>query len=218
MNLRRGQERTSPQSLSPFESDQVRKPATPRIAEGGLVEFRAWEDSPVHFPTAECENELASGSYFDELKDIFEELLIDFFEEIIPSSPVSPALPVSFSSSKFLQRPLYSLNSRPGSLSHLLNQPVPQPLLRCCPSAPRHLPRAVKICQVSSGHRLHPAQRNPCLRLQPLCPSLHLGSSLPPFSGLPCPSGSASRFVLCVQRCPSSRLPLYQLEPVVILL
>ncbi|CAM4656458.1 unnamed protein product [Leuciscus chuanchicus] len=110
LNLRRGQERTSPQSLSPFESDQVRKPATPRIAEGGLVEFRAWEDSPVHFPTAECEYELASGSYFDELKDIFEEFQVSPASPVFPEFPPRLPLPPPQSASSSAPPPLLSFS------------------------------------------------------------------------------------------------------------
>ncbi len=43
--------------------------------------------------------------------------LIDFFGEVSPKAPVSPAS-----------------NSHPASLSHLLSQPVPQPQVGCPPT------------------------------------------------------------------------------------
>ncbi len=60
-------------------SDQVCEPATPLSAEGVLVEFGYMEDCPAHTPTAMSEYELASGGYYEELKDIFSKDLIDFF-------------------------------------------------------------------------------------------------------------------------------------------
>lgn len=84
------------------------------------MELEGCEDSPAHNHTAMCEYELASGGYFEELKDIVEDNLIDFFGEIIPSPPVSPAPPY-LQSSQYLQRPLYLQNTHPASHSHLLN-------------------------------------------------------------------------------------------------
>lgn len=50
------------------------------------MELEGWEEIPT---------ELASGGYFEELKDLFKEDLMDFFGEIIPSTTVSPASPES---------------------------------------------------------------------------------------------------------------------------
>ncbi len=47
------------------------------------------EDCPAHTPTAMSEYELASGGYYEELKDIFSMDLIDFFGEVSPKPPVS---------------------------------------------------------------------------------------------------------------------------------
>ncbi len=52
-------------------SDQVCEPATPLSTEGVLVEFGDMEDCPAHTLTAMSEYELASGGYYEELKDIF---------------------------------------------------------------------------------------------------------------------------------------------------
>lgn len=103
------------------------EPATPRISEGVLVELEGCEDSPAHNHTAMCEYELASGGYFEELKDIVEDNLIDFFGEIIP----------------YLQSSQYLQKTHPSSLSRLLNQPVPQPHLCHCPSSSRHQQHAI---------------------------------------------------------------------------
>ncbi|CAM4620384.1 unnamed protein product [Leuciscus chuanchicus] len=138
------------------ESDQVCEPLTSCVAEGVLVELEGWEESPTHTTTAVDEMSVVSGIYCEELKDIFEESLIDWFGKVIPVSPVSPEFPVS---------------------------PVPLVLpecpscLRCCSSTSLQLPFVLKTCPVSSGHQLHLAWRIPCLHLQPLGPSLHLGLS-----------------------------------------
>jgi len=52
------------------------------------VEFEGLEDGHVHAPAVVCE--LAFGSYLEEWKDIFQEDLLYWFGEVIPSVPVSP--------------------------------------------------------------------------------------------------------------------------------
>ncbi|ROL51942.1 hypothetical protein DPX16_19461 [Anabarilius grahami] len=63
------------------QSDQVREPATPFVVEGVIVELEGWEESPAHDTTAVEVSILNSGHYFEELKDLFEPGLIDFFEK-----------------------------------------------------------------------------------------------------------------------------------------
>lgn len=76
-------------------SDQVRKPATPRISERVLVLYVGLVGSPAHNPATVDVIVKTSGGYFEELKDIFEVDLIDWVGEVIPNVPVSPASPNS---------------------------------------------------------------------------------------------------------------------------
>ena len=59
------------------------------------MELEGWEESPAHTTTAVDEMSVASGIYYEELKVIFEESLIDWFGKVIPVFPVSPEFPVS---------------------------------------------------------------------------------------------------------------------------
>lgn len=146
-------------------SDQVCEPATPQITKGVLVEINGLDEIPSHTPVAVGELGPACGAYYEELKEIFEEDLIDWFEEVIPSFPESSVFSESPVSSLILSSPEspMSLLVPPSSCSPLfpprLPLPLPQsasfqPCLRCCPSPPLHLQRAVRICHVSSGHQL----------------------------------------------------------------
>lgn len=84
-------------------SDQVRVPATSCIAEGILVETDSLKESP--------------GGYLKALMDSFEEDLIDWFGEVKPKVPVSPAPPVSECPSSFpLPPPQTASSSVPQSL------------------------------------------------------------------------------------------------------
>lgn len=77
-------------------SDQVREPATSSIAEGVLVELGGREGSPTHPVTVDVMNKV-DGSYLEDLLDIFEVNLIDWFGEVIlrvPESPVPPESPM----------------------------------------------------------------------------------------------------------------------------
>ncbi len=73
-------------------SDQVREPATSSVPEGVLVVIEGLEGSPAHTPATEGELQLVSGNHIEELMDIFERDLIDWFGEVLPSAPVSPEL------------------------------------------------------------------------------------------------------------------------------
>lgn len=68
---------------------------SPRIVEGVLVELDGVEGSHGHTLATVSELSLASGAYYEDLKDIFEVDLIDFFGEFIPFAPLSPAFPES---------------------------------------------------------------------------------------------------------------------------
>ncbi len=80
-------------------SDQVREPATPCIAVAVHVKIEGLEGSPTHTPAAEGELQLVSGGHYEELIDTFKEDLIDWFGEVITSSPVSPESPLVLSCS-----------------------------------------------------------------------------------------------------------------------
>lgn len=79
------------------ESDQVRKPATQRIAEGVLVELEGWEDSPAN-TLAAVSTSWPLEVTFEELKDLFKEDLTNFFLERLCPVPLYRPL--------YLQRPL----------------------------------------------------------------------------------------------------------------
>lgn len=85
---------------------------------GSISGSEGLEDSHAHNPATVCEFDMVSGEYLEELMDIFQKDLIDWFGEVITNVPVSSALPIS------------------ASLSHLLKKPVPQPHLHWYPSAP----------------------------------------------------------------------------------
>ncbi len=59
------------------------------------MEIKGLEGSPYHTPAAEGELQLASGSHCEELMDIFQEDLIDWFGKVVPSSPEPPLFPMS---------------------------------------------------------------------------------------------------------------------------
>ncbi|KTF99450.1 hypothetical protein cypCar_00041706 [Cyprinus carpio] len=75
-------------------TDQVYEPATPCVV-GLLVEIEGMEESTAHTPVTEGELHLVSGNYMEELMDVFQMDLIDWFGEVIPNSPVSPLVPPS---------------------------------------------------------------------------------------------------------------------------
>lgn len=87
-----------------------------------LVELEDWEENPAHNPTAVEEMFMASATFLEELKDIFEDLM-DLLENLFP-------VPQYLQYSMSFQHPLSLQNTCPTSLSHLLKQPVPQPCLR----------------------------------------------------------------------------------------
>ncbi|ROL51695.1 hypothetical protein DPX16_19214 [Anabarilius grahami] len=94
MSQEQGQGRmvtSPPEPASSHKSDQVREPATSIIDEEVLVELEGWEESPTRNSTVVDEIHLFSGKYYEELKDILEEDLVDFCGEVFPSPPVSPA-------------------------------------------------------------------------------------------------------------------------------
>lgn len=47
------------------------------VIEEVFMELEHLEDSPAHTPDAVCESDLVSGGHFDDLKNLFEENLID---------------------------------------------------------------------------------------------------------------------------------------------
>ncbi|XDV39813.1 hypothetical protein PO909_009000 [Leuciscus waleckii] len=143
----------------PLPGLPVLEPATADVIEGVLMELEGSEDSPAHNPAAVCESDLVSGGHFDDLKDLFEENLIDWFGEVISNTPESPAPPVS---PAFPEPPAFPVSpapsvspASPGSPVCPPNLPaVPHSHLHWCPSAPLHLQHAARICLVSSGHQL----------------------------------------------------------------
>ncbi|XP_058649111.1 proteoglycan 4-like [Onychostoma macrolepis] len=92
-----------PAAIEPLpSSDQVREPATSSVAEGVLVELEGLEGSPAHTPTTEGVLQLISGKYEEELREIFQTDLIDWWGEVqtcVPESPVSLLVPSSPESS-----------------------------------------------------------------------------------------------------------------------
>lgn len=171
------------------------------------------EDCPTHTFTALSEYELASGGYYDELKGIFEEDLIDFFGEALPNSPVSPESPLVPSSSPVSPKSPVSLKL-PSSL------PLPPPqsarstvsvqLLSSSPSAANISNVLPSVCRPAASSKpvdplsppaasVPPAPPRPVDTLSP--PWLHLGSSLPQlhrkpsaFKSLPFMSAQTSPF------------------------
>lgn len=59
------------------------------------MEFVGLEGSPTHNLVTVDAVVKPSGGYLEELKDIFDEDLIDFFGKKFPSAPVSPVFPES---------------------------------------------------------------------------------------------------------------------------
>ncbi len=92
-------------------SGQVCEPATQSVSKGVLVAIEGLEGSPTHTPAAEGKLQLATGIYIEELIDILDMDLIDWFGEVImsvPESPVSPLVPSSSESPASLLVPTRS--------------------------------------------------------------------------------------------------------------
>ncbi len=126
---------TEPEPLS--SSDQVREPATLSVPEGVLVVIKGLEGSPVHIPATEGELQLVSGSYIEELLDIFNTDLIDWFGEVLPCTPESPTSPLVPSSPESPAPPLVLPSSCPPVFPP--NLPLPLPLKQDSPSPPSPL-------------------------------------------------------------------------------
>ncbi len=99
-----------------------------------------------HTPTAEGELQLASGSYFEELMDIFQKDLINWFGEVVPSSPKPPLSPTSPES------PLVP-SSSPASPGSLLvpSSSLASPKLPVTPKLPPSLPLPPPLKPASSS-------------------------------------------------------------------
>lgn len=121
--------------------DQVHEPASLHVLEKVLVEIDSLEGSPVYTPATEGELQLTSGNYFEELIDIFVDL-IDWFGEVIPNSPESPMFPLSADSPMSLEFPL--IPPSPESPASQLVLPSPEspasPELPVSPEFPPSLP------------------------------------------------------------------------------
>ncbi|XP_016110248.1 vegetative cell wall protein gp1-like [Sinocyclocheilus grahami] len=114
-------------------SNQVREPITSPVPKGVLVEIEGLEGSPTHTPAAEGELQLASGMYYEELMDIFQMDLIDWFGEVLPSSTASPLVPPSSCSPVF--PPSLPL---PPPLQKPVSSSAPSPLVPVSTSAHPH--------------------------------------------------------------------------------
>ncbi len=126
---------TEPEPLS--SSDQVREPATLSVPEGVLVVIKGLEGSPVHIPVTEGELQLVSGSYIEELMDIFNMDLIDWFIEVLPCTHESPTSPRVPSSPESPAPPLVLPSSSPPVFPP--NLPILLPLKPDSPSPPSPL-------------------------------------------------------------------------------
>ncbi len=125
-------------------SDQVREQATLSVPEGVLVVIEGLEGSPAHSPATEGELQLVFGNHIEELMDIFEMDLIDWFGEVLPSAPKSPVSPLVPSSP---ESPVSSLvPSSPESPASPLVPPSSSP-----PVFPPSLPLPPPLEPVSSS-------------------------------------------------------------------
>ncbi len=107
-------------------SDQVCELAKSSVPEGVLVVIEGLEGSSAHTPMTEGELHLVSGNHIEELIDIFVMDLIDWFWEVLPSAPESPASPLVLSSPESLASPLVPPSSCPPVFPPSL--PLPPPL------------------------------------------------------------------------------------------
>lgn len=90
----------------------------PTTDHGGR-ELKDWEENPTHNPTAVDEMFMASAKFLEELKDTFEENLMDFLENLFPVSPVFHVFPGS-----------------PVSPEYLPSLPLPSPQTACSSAPP----------------------------------------------------------------------------------
>ncbi len=152
-------------------SDQVCEPATP----GVLVVIKGLEGSPAHTPVTEGELQLVSGSYKEEIVDIFKMDLIDWFGEVLTCDPESPA--------SLLVLPSSCLPVFPPGLPLLpplkpASSSASSPLVHVSPSV--HPQSAPAVCS-------DPPPRD----FQPPAPPWLLASSSPPWPVIPlAPPGS----------------------------
>ncbi len=165
-------------------SDQVREPATSSVLEGVLVVFEGLEGSAAHTPATEGELHLVSGSYKEELLDIFKMDLIDWFREVLTCAPESPASPLVPSSPESPASPLVPSSSCPPVFPPNLPLPPPlkpassSPLSPLMPVSPSAHPQSAPTMRSDLLPRdfQSPGVGIPCLHLQPPSLGLHFGS------------------------------------------
>ncbi len=209
-NLDRGQgwKLPSPWSLLPCNGlTRCVSRLPPLSTEEVLVEFGDMENCPAHTLTAMSEYELASGGYYEELKDIFSKDLIYFFGEVNPKPPVPPDTPVAPTTPVCPEFP----PNLPLPPPHSTSPSAPPSLMSFSPSAPPtgqlDMPRVFGPSAPSyTEDPLSPPQTS-----APPAPPRSVDTSAPPWL-LP-PSAPPETIAIRLLRAPSSiRLRLGQLS------
>ncbi len=131
---------SSPQSLK----QRLTKCLSQQHRPSPWVVFEGLEESPAHTTSTEGELHLVSGSYKEELMDIFDKDLIDLFGEVLPRAPESPVSPLVPSSPESPASPLV-----PSSTEYPASLLVPPS--SCPPVFPPSLPLPPSLKPVSSS-------------------------------------------------------------------